>query len=280
MGSDKFCLKWNDFETNISTAFRELREDSDFFDCTLMSCDDEQINAHKVILSACSPLFRNILRKNPSREPVLWMKDLKMRDLQAVMAFMYNGEVNVAQDELNSFLSVAEELKVKGLTQNHQSQSTAVERRNVDQEVQQRKKEVVQVAPVKQELEQASGQMVHHGEEQAAAEYQDQEREEEYGVVFEDYRNYDGEFPANDTAEVKGSFGELIVKLGSSEIQCSLCNAIFARKDNARRHLKLVHFGEEGKTWPCDICHHSYKNQISLDNHRRTAHSVYKSTAS
>ena len=88
MGSDKFCLKWNDFETNISTAFRELREDSDFFDCTLMSCDDEQINAHKVILSACSPLFRNILRKNPSREPVLWMKDVKIRDLQAVPTFM------------------------------------------------------------------------------------------------------------------------------------------------------------------------------------------------
>ena len=51
MGSEKFCLKWNDFENNISVAFRELRDDKDFFDVTL-ACDDEQIQAHKVILSA------------------------------------------------------------------------------------------------------------------------------------------------------------------------------------------------------------------------------------
>ena len=52
MDSDKFCLRWNDFETNISTAFRELRNDQDFFDVTL-ACDDDQIQAHKIILSAC-----------------------------------------------------------------------------------------------------------------------------------------------------------------------------------------------------------------------------------
>ena len=56
MGNEKFCLRWNDFENNISVAFRELREDKDFFDVTL-ACDDEQIQAHKVILSACSPFF-------------------------------------------------------------------------------------------------------------------------------------------------------------------------------------------------------------------------------
>jgi len=115
-GSEKFCLKWNDFETNISTAFRDLREEKEFFDCTLMSCDDEQLNAHKVILSACSPMFRNVLRRNPTKEPVLWLKGVKFSDLQAILTFMYNGEVNVAQDDLNSFLAVAEELKVKGLT--------------------------------------------------------------------------------------------------------------------------------------------------------------------
>ena len=47
MSSEKFCLRWNDFESNISSAFRELREDKDFFDVTL-ACDDDQIQAHKV----------------------------------------------------------------------------------------------------------------------------------------------------------------------------------------------------------------------------------------
>jgi len=122
MGSEKFCLRWNDFENNISQAFKELRDDKDFFDVTL-ACDDEQIQAHKLILSACSPFFRNILRRNPHQHPLLYLKGVKFTDLQSVLNFMYHGEVNVAQEELNSFLAVAEELRVKGLTQNNQQSS-------------------------------------------------------------------------------------------------------------------------------------------------------------
>jgi len=117
MGSEKFCLKWNDFESNISVAFRELREDKDFFDVTVM-CDDDQIQAHKVILSACSPFFKSVLRRNNHQHPLLYIKGVKFKELQAVLNFMYHGEVNVAQEELNTFLAVAEDLKIKGLTQN------------------------------------------------------------------------------------------------------------------------------------------------------------------
>jgi len=116
MSSEKFCLRWNDFEGNISSAFRELREDKDFFDVTL-ACADEQIQAHRVILSACSPFFRNVLKRNPHQHPLLYLKGVTYNDLQSVLNFMYHGEVNVAQEELNSFLAVAEDLKVKGLTQ-------------------------------------------------------------------------------------------------------------------------------------------------------------------
>jgi len=122
MGTEKFCLKWNDFESNISGAFKDIRDAKDFFDVTL-ACDDDQLQAHKVILSACSPFFRNILKRNPHQHPLLYLKGVKYSDLQSVLNFMYHGEVNVAQDELNSFLAVAEELRVKGLTQNNGSQS-------------------------------------------------------------------------------------------------------------------------------------------------------------
>jgi len=116
MDSEKFCLRWNDFKTNISQAFNDLREEKDFFDVTL-SCGEDQIQAHKVILSACSPFFRNILRRNPHQHPLLYLKDVKFKELQCVINFMYLGEVSVAQDELNSFLNVAEDLRIKGLTQ-------------------------------------------------------------------------------------------------------------------------------------------------------------------
>jgi hypothetical protein len=130
-GGEKFCLKWNEFESNVSTAFRELREDKDFFDVTL-ACDGNQLEAHKVILSACSPFFRGVLKRNPHAHPLLYLKGIKYEDILAVLNFMYHGEVNIAQEELNSFLAVAEELQVKGLTQGGSAPSTPLPKRAPD----------------------------------------------------------------------------------------------------------------------------------------------------
>ena len=133
--SEKFCLRWNDFESNVSTAFRDIREEKDFFDVTLACDDSSQVEAHKVILAACSPFFREVLRRNPHQHPLLYLKGVKYKELLSVLNFMYQGEVNVAQEELNQvtavevltnltpmflfnqFLAVAEDLGVKGLTQ-------------------------------------------------------------------------------------------------------------------------------------------------------------------
>ena len=123
MGSEKFWLRCNDFESNFSSYISELHNDKDFFDGTL-ACDYEQIQAHKLIISTCSPFFRNVLRRNPYQNPLLYLKGVRFTDLQAVLNFMYHGEVNVAQEDLNSFLAVAEDLKVKGLTQNQASASS------------------------------------------------------------------------------------------------------------------------------------------------------------
>jgi len=114
--TEKFCLRWNDFETNITGSFKELREDEDFLDVTL-ACADGQIQAHKLILSACSPFFRTVLRRNKHEHPLLYLKGVKCADCISILNFMYHGEVNVAKDDLSSFLAVAEDLKVRGLTQ-------------------------------------------------------------------------------------------------------------------------------------------------------------------
>lgn len=116
--SEKFCLKWNDFEHNVSSAFNDIREEKDFFDVTLV-CENNQVQAHKVIIAACSPFFKTILRRNPHQHPLLYMKGVLYDDLVSVLNFMYKGEVNVAQEQLNSFLAVAEDLQVKGLTQSN-----------------------------------------------------------------------------------------------------------------------------------------------------------------
>jgi hypothetical protein len=70
---ENYCLRWNDYGPNITEGLRALREDKDFFDVTL-ACEDAHIPAHKVVLSACSPFFKNIFRRHEHQHPLLYLK--------------------------------------------------------------------------------------------------------------------------------------------------------------------------------------------------------------
>ena len=116
--SEKLCLQWNDFKENITVSFGSLRQDEDFADVTLAFEDGKQVEAHKVILASSSPVFQNILKRNKHAHPLLYMRGIKSEDLLAILDFLYCGETNVYQENLDSFLAIAEELQLKGLMGN------------------------------------------------------------------------------------------------------------------------------------------------------------------
>ena len=125
--SEKLCLQWNDFQDNVTNAFGNLREGSDFADVTLACEDGHQIEAHKVILAASSPFFQAILKRNKHSYPLIYMRGVKSVDLMAMVDFLYYGEANVYQENLDSFLAVAEELQLKGLNgSNDENQTNAL----------------------------------------------------------------------------------------------------------------------------------------------------------
>ena len=116
--SEKLCIKWTDFQDNITTAFVSLRNDNNFSDVTLACEDGNQVEAHKVILAASSPFFQNILRKNKHPHPLIYMRGMTSEDLVAIVDFLYYGEANVYQENIHPFLAIAEELNLQGLTGN------------------------------------------------------------------------------------------------------------------------------------------------------------------
>ena len=113
---EKLLLQWNDFKDSITFSFRELRNDKEFSDVTLACEDGQQVEAHKVVLTSSSPFFRDLLKKNKHSHPLLYMRGLKSEDLVAIMDFLYFGEANVLQENLDTFLALAEELRLKGLS--------------------------------------------------------------------------------------------------------------------------------------------------------------------
>ena len=113
--SEKLCLQWNDFKENGNSAFGRLRGDKEFSDVTLACEDGQKFETHKVVLATSSPFFHNLLRTNKHKHPLIYMRGMESEDLCAIIDFLYCGETNVSQENLDSFLAIAEELQLKGL---------------------------------------------------------------------------------------------------------------------------------------------------------------------
>ena len=98
MASDKFYLKWNDFKANISQSFGELREDENFSGVTLACEGKHKMYAHRIILSASIPIFREILKENKHPHPLIFMRGIKVKFLSFVLDFIYYGEIRYSNN--------------------------------------------------------------------------------------------------------------------------------------------------------------------------------------
>lgn len=110
----QFCLRWNNYQSNLTNVFDQLLQSESFVDVTL-ACEGHSVKAHKMVLSACSPYFQSLFFDNPCQHPIVILKDIKWPELKAVVEFMYKGEINVSQEQIGPLLKVAESLKIRGL---------------------------------------------------------------------------------------------------------------------------------------------------------------------
>ncbi|XP_063888928.1 protein bric-a-brac 1-like [Scylla paramamosain] len=116
MASQQFCLRWNNYQSNLMQVFDQLLQTESFVDVTL-SCEGQNVKAHRMVLSACSPYFQCLLNDAPCSHPVIILQGVKWTELKAVVEFMYKGEINICQEQLGSLLRVAESLKIRGLAE-------------------------------------------------------------------------------------------------------------------------------------------------------------------
>ncbi|XP_014607748.1 PREDICTED: protein jim lovell-like isoform X36 [Polistes canadensis] len=112
----QFCLKWNNHQSTLIQNFDTLLESGTLVDCTL-AAEGKYLKAHRVVLSACSPYFEGLLSEHYDMHPVFILKDVKFKELKAMIDYMYRGEVNISQDQLTALLKAAESLQIKGLSE-------------------------------------------------------------------------------------------------------------------------------------------------------------------
>ncbi|XP_071449190.1 longitudinals lacking protein, isoforms A/B/D/L isoform X5 [Hetaerina americana] len=115
MGSEQqFCLRWNNHQSTLISVFDTLLESETLVDVTL-AAEGQYLKAHKVVLSACSQYFQELLCHHLEKHPIIILKDVTFQELKALIDYMYRGEVNVSQEQLSALIKTAESLKIKGL---------------------------------------------------------------------------------------------------------------------------------------------------------------------
>ena len=113
--SEKFALKWNDYQSNWNKSLQELRNDDDLADVTLLSDDKKIFSAHKILLSSCSSLFKFIFKENKQSNSLLYLGGVNSLNLGFILDYIYRGEVKLYQEHLDSFLESAQRLEILGL---------------------------------------------------------------------------------------------------------------------------------------------------------------------
>lgn len=113
---DHYSLRWNNHQNHLMRAFDALLQSKTLVDVTLV-CAETSIRAHKMVLSACSPFFQRVFADTPCKHPVIVLKDFRGWVVQAIIDFMYRGEISVPQERLQTLIQAGESLQIRGLVE-------------------------------------------------------------------------------------------------------------------------------------------------------------------
>ena len=120
---DKLSITWGKFQSNLSSTFSSLRSSQYFTDVTLVSDDLQQVEAHKLVLTACSGYFGSILKRSTHPHPLLCLEGVSSAQLSHILQYIYNGEIMLNQEDVEQFLTIAKRLRLQGLTSNDDQES-------------------------------------------------------------------------------------------------------------------------------------------------------------
>ena len=255
---EKFCLKWNDFQTNVTSMFSRLRREEDFFDVTLVSDDQQHISAHKLVLSASSQLFKNILRKTSHSNPLIYLNGFSSKELNFVMDYIYQGEVKLFQDDLDDFLNVAQKLQIEGLIggDSPSGGSTKNEHMTLNDEVgNYYEEEIIKDDAVLDKMQPKVGT-------------QDKKQVKTTSLAVQSSSEFVSSRSSLITTDIKAAVDSLFVKDGEN-YRCTACGRSSSSNSNMRKHVE-VHI--EGLTFDCQLCGESFRSRKVVDNHKRRYH--------
>ena len=238
---EKFSLKWNDFEKNVSRTFISLRKQENLQDVTLVGRDQRQVSAHRLVLSACSEFFKNIFNTNSQSNLVLYLEGVTSEELSLVLDYMYQGEVQIYQDKLDRFLDISKKYELNGLNvEETENYDYTTENKSASY-----KEENTMTTNLPNDLH--------------------EEKSKEASMRLMNFPNET--FIANNS-EVDDKYEELVVR-DNDVWRCTVCGRTNKYRCNMKRHLE-THL--TGLSYECNVCQKSFRSSHALACHKSTYH--------
>ena len=252
--SEKFCLKWNDFHSNVSKSFGLFRNEDYLHDVTLVSDDHKQVSAHKLVLSACSEYFKDVFKNNskPNAHPLLCLDGVSSDDLKNIMDYIYNGEVQLYQEKLDNFLSIAQRLKLEGLMGNNDGDSQPD---SFDKE------KVI----AKYEYNPEDTHYDNYKTISNKPNHNSKPRQRQVEVVDKVVVPISSE----DTSEIESTVNQHMEKVDAGMWKCKLCGKTATKSQNLKNHIE-THL--EGLSFPCQLCGKTFRSRNAYFTHKTRFH--------
>ena len=195
-------------------------------------------------MSSCSEYFRNILVKHVHSHPLICLDGVSSEDIKNVLDFIYTGELQIFQEDLDKFLYIAEKLKLDGLVgiQDLACKSMKDETPKFEEDILD-KNVISEKIKVEPNIE---------GNE---------------GVIAISFSS--AEFP--NIEELDSKIIKNSQKIKNIGTQCFICGRIFKKADHAKEHVEVSHI--EGLKFPCNICNKVLKNRRAIRSHKSSCKS-------
>ena len=283
MEQDKCKLTWHTYQDHLREMMQEMMTSHEFADVTLVSDDKKTVMAHRNILSACSPVFKNIFQMDPKNShQVIYLRGIQHFEIESILQFIYLGEARFYEDRMNEFLLVAKNLEIQELCENVEQQPAdqiSNEKQNYIKEEpkdpaeetyhlqEQMKMEEIDSAGSKFKCLQCDQLFSRkHNVKQHIKEVHEDMK---FSCIQCDYKaRSKGLLNKHVASHHEGVKEQNTRHINSAQenvqFSCNQCGYQAAQQINLLAHIKSVH---EGKKFICNNCGYPFKNQLSLNKH-------------
>jgi len=287
---NNYKLQLNNFETIVSKNWRSLQREDEFHDVTIV-CENTEIKAHKVILSSNSSVFKNILSRSRHPHPVIYFRGIRDKDMSHILDFIYQGEIDVDQTDIDELLSVAKDLKIRGLFEIDREKATSltwsrpwskviseanIQSKNVVDNDEFVITENTNISECQNELLSSEGDLEFEESAQDIVEKLSSVPHLQFQTFTE--FNYPNSFQNKSSVEEIVTYHRIkereYKKLESYYKNLESCDKCDYKpknqnKHHLKEHIQMIH---EGIRYPCDLCEYQAKSKRKLKDHKEFKH--------